>query len=165
MTKMRFFTILLSTLCLVSCSEKPKFEELVNSYQINSNAFSELSSLACKLGKSRKLERYTPRKSEQERIIELDNLLAKIAGTYIEYRLGNNAQCTLEVLVYAQGFAGIGQKYTYTYQVDTPELYKKEIHKYNKIVSMKKNISFDMPLTVREEFDGWYFSFAYNHKS
>lgn len=162
---MRLFSLLLSTLFLFSCSDRPTFEGLVKNYQVNSQVFSELTALICKLDNSDTVKRYTPRKIGQESIIELDVLLDKVSGKYIEYRSGKDSQCILEVLVYAEGFAGMGKKYSYTYQIDSPKTFDKEIHTYDKIISSKENISFDMPLTASKKFDGWYFRFEYNHES
>ncbi|MUH71628.1 hypothetical protein [Psychrosphaera haliotis] len=161
---MRTVITLLLGLLLSSCSKKPTFEDLVNNYQLNSNVFNELSALACKLAKSARIERYTPRKNNQESSTELDQLLAKVSGKYIEYRIGNDSQCTLEVLVYAEGFAGVGQKFSYTYQVQPSKLFNKKIHTYDKIIAARDNTTFDMPLIANDKFTGWYFNFTYNHK-
>ncbi len=163
MTKLRPVTLMLLVLCLVSCSQKPTFSDIIHTYQGNSQAFRTLSSLACRLGKSNNLNRYDPRDATQGRIPKLDKLLAQISAKNIVYRAGDKAQCTLALQIYAQGFAGMGQTYAYRYQIDSPALFDDAVHSYDNVASMQENISFDMPLTVDEQFDGWYFSFIYNH--
>ncbi|APE04855.1 hypothetical protein CW735_02805 [Alteromonas sp. MB-3u-76] len=162
---MRLFSLLLFSIFMFSCSDRPTFEGLVKNYQVNSEVFSELTEMACKLDKSDTFKRYTPRKTGQESIVELDVLLNKVSGKYVDYRSGKDSQCILEVLVYAEGFAGMGKKYSYTYQIDSPKTFDKKVHAYNNIISSAENTSFDMPLIASKKFDGWYFSFVYNHES
>lgn len=89
----------------------------------------------------------------------------EISAVRIEYKLGNNKQCTLSVLIYAQGFAGMGQVYSYNFQLDNPKPFNKTVHTYSDISSLKKNVSFDMPLISQDGFTGWYFSFKYNDQA
>jgi hypothetical protein len=162
---MRLLLIPLSAFVLASCSNKPTFEQVNSIYYENSEYFKELSILACSLGKQDSLKRYNLKSNNRERIDKLDTLLRKTSGELIEYELGKENQCTLSIRIHAQGFAGIGQVYSYKFQIDNPEPYDKEIHTYDKISSMKKNVSFDMPLYSDAGFSGWYFGFVYNHKA
>jgi hypothetical protein len=150
---------------VISCDNRPEFDDVKNNFYTNKTAFDELSSVTCKLGNKKQkfsstIDRfgYSPRKIKEEfRNRKLDSLLLKVGGYTIIYKKTSTGKCSLLIGYHASGFAGNGVSYNYRFQIESITPYEIEKHTIEIITKAKQKTNFDMPLD-----SSWYFSFKYS---
>ena len=156
--------VLICTLLLVACDDKPSFIDIEKNFTANRAAFDELAKIACKLGQTKQPFSYTvdsfsysPDKIKaNHRIKAVDILLMKLGGNGVNYKKTMSGKCSLVIGYYARGFAGSGISYSYGFQIEPITPHEKEIVSFEKITATGKAAVFDKPLA-----GGWYFTFKY----
>ena len=158
---MKFFTVLMVSVMLFGCSERPDIAELNQHFVTHQSAFNELADTSCKLKSvlNTKFHHYKidtaleyPEHLANE-FLKINTLLKKIDAKGIVIHQDGEPECSLYIPQRSFGFAGGGSDMGYSYQPAKLTEYNPAIHlKENR--NFREKIHFTKPLA-----DNWYIEY------